>query len=150
MQTLEEKVNWLIDRTQISELLYSFARALDTRDFDAYVRNYAEDGFIDLPQPAAGPDARLKIPRAEMSARVPQSFRSYSATHHISSNHQIRIDGDSAASRSYLQAVHVRTPRDHWGAGGWYDCTYRRTPEGWRFVQVRLTALWVSGNVEAL
>lgn len=151
MRSLEEKVDWLIDRAQIGDLLFSFARALDTRDFAAYVGNYAEDGHIDLPQPAGGPDARLRIARDEMLARVPKSFLNYSATHHLSANHQITIEGDHATSRSYVVAVHVRqTPIDHWQAGGWYDCVYRRTPEGWKFVDVKLTAVYLGGNPDAL
>jgi len=50
-------------------------------------------------------------------------------------------------SRSYLQAIHVGTkPTDHWGEGGWYDCTYKRTPEGWKFHRVKLTAVWLTGD----
>lgn len=150
MNTLEEKVAWLVDRAHISDLLFSFARALDTKDFAGYAANYVEDGVIDLPQPGGPPGARLRIGRSEMTTRVPQSFRSYTATHHISTNHQIRVDGDSATSRSYMQAIHVRSLRDHWGAGGWYDCAYRRTPEGWKFAEVKLTAVWLDGNTEAL
>jgi 3-phenylpropionate/cinnamic acid dioxygenase small subunit len=151
MQSIEEKVAWLVDRALISELLYGFARALDTKDFSAYVQNYAEDGFIDLPQPAGPPGSRLRISRDEMITRVPQSFKPYSASHHISTNHQIAIDGDTANSRSYLLAAHVRSrPDDHWDVGGWYDCSYRRTAQGWRFVQVKLTAVWISGSAESL
>ena len=151
MHTLDEKVNWLVDRAEISDLLVSFARALDTRDFAAYVANYAADGCIDLPQPAGGPNARLRIARDEMLMRVPQSFLSYTATHHLSANHQITIEGDRATSRSYVVAVHVRkTPHDHWDAGGWYDCVYGRTSEGWKFVEVKLTAVYLDGSPEAL
>ena len=79
---------------------------------------------------------------------VPKSLGHYTATHHISSNHQITIDGDNAHSRSYLQGVHVGPkPAEHWTAGGWYDCRYVRTSEGWKFARVRLTCVWLSGDV---
>ena len=88
-----------MDRAQLSELLFRFARALDTKDFDAYVDLYVE------------------------------------------------VTGNRASSRSYLQAVHVGSNlREHWSAGGWYDCEYRRTESGWKFVRVRLTAVWLSGE----
>jgi hypothetical protein len=149
--SVEQQVQWLVDRALISELLYSFARSLDTKDFASYAGNYAEDGILELPQPPstagnAEGGGRLTIRRDEMLTKVPRSLATYSATHHISSNHQISIDGDAATSRSYLQAVHVGvTPFDHWDAGGWYDCSYRRTAAGWKFVTVRLTAVWVTG-----
>jgi hypothetical protein len=64
-----------------------------------------------------------------------------------STNHQITVTGDTAVSRSYLHAVHVReSPFDHWDAGGWYDCSYARTPEGWKFTRVRLTVVWLAGD----
>jgi ketosteroid isomerase-like protein len=140
---IEQQVQWLVDRALISDLLYSFARALDTRDFATYVDNYAPDGVVELPG--------FSMQRSEMLERVPRSLARYSATHHISSNHQITIAGDTAESRSYLQAVHVgATQTEHWDAGGWYDCTYRRTPEGWKFVRVKLTAVWRNGDAGSL
>jgi uncharacterized protein YceH (UPF0502 family) len=143
IESLQQQVRWLVDRAEISELLHSFARALDTRDFAAYAANYAEDGHIELPT--------FSMSRAEMLDKVPKSLARYSATHHMSCNHQITVTGDTAASRSYLQAVHVgATPTEHWDAGGWYDCLYRRTVDGWKFVHVKLTAVWRNGDATTL
>jgi len=150
--SLSDKVQWLVDRVLISELLFSFARALDTKDVDAYVNNYAKDGVLELPDPASTTGEVLIIPRNRMSEFVRKGIvTTYSATHHISANHQITIAGDTAMSHSYLQAVHVgATPMEHWDAGGWYDCNYIRTPEGWRFTHVRLTAVWMTGTPGAI
>ncbi len=145
---LEVKVQWLLDRTSISELLYSFAHSLDTGDVEQYANNYAEGGVLELPDPTSASGATLIIPRDRMTDFVRKGLLArYRATHHISTNHQIGITGDTAVSRSYLQAVHVgETPFDHWDAGGWYDCTYVRTTEGWRFASVRLTPVWLTGK----
>lgn len=141
---LERQVQWLVDRAQISERLYAFARALDSRDWDAYVEGYAEGGVLDLPDPMGG--GRLVVPREGLREFV-QGLGRYAATHHLSANHQIEIDGDRAKSRSYLQAVHVRErPDDHWTGGGWYDCEYERTVAGWKFTQVRLSIAWLDGR----
>ena len=129
----------------ISDLLVRFASALDTRDFAGYAALYTHDGILELPDPKASCHFTLRQP--ELAEAVPKSLGRYSATHHLSCNHQIDIDGDRAKSRSYLQAVHVGIgPRDHWSAGGWYDCEYRREPDGWRFTRVRLTAVWLDGE----
>lgn len=115
---LESKVQWLMDRTAISELLFSFARALDTRDYATYVDNYADGGVLELPDPVK-PGATIVLRKEQMLEAVPKSLGRYRATHHLSANHQIRVDGDRASSVSYLQAVHVReVPTDHWSAGG--------------------------------
>jgi hypothetical protein len=148
VDTLSEKVQWLVDRALISELLFSFAQALDTKDVDTYINNYAEGGSLELPDPTSTTGETLVVSRERMKEFVGNGIvKVYAATHHISTNHQINIMGDIATSRSYLQAVHVRdTPSDHWDAGGWYDCKYIKTPNGWKFTHVKLTALWMTGN----
>jgi hypothetical protein len=145
--TLSEKVQWLMDRALISELLFSFAHALDTKDVEGYVSNFAEGGVLELPDPTSSAGEVLIIPRNRLADFVRKGIVSaYSATHHISANHQITITGNIAMSRSYLQAVHVGvTPLDHWDAGGWYDCNYIRTQDGWKFTHVKLTAIWLTG-----
>jgi hypothetical protein len=143
-----ENVQWLVDRAMISELLFSFAYTLDTKDVAGYVNNYAEGGILELPDPTSTTGAYIVIHRNEMDDLISKGIvTAYSATHHISANHQIILTEDTAVSRSYLQAVHVgATPFDHWDAGGWYDCKYIRTPGGWKFTHVKLTAVWLTGK----
>jgi hypothetical protein len=145
---VEAKLQWLVDRAQISDLLYSFASALDNKNWKRYADNYAEDGYIELPDPQSTDGASFILQKNRMLELVPISLGRYSATHHISTNHQITIQGDQADSRSYLQAVHVGPkPAEHWTAGGWYDCHYVRTPQGWKFARVKLTCVWLTGDV---
>ncbi len=145
---MAEQIQWLVDRAHISDLLYSFARALDTKDAAAYVANYAEGGVLELPDPTSSTGAMVIVPRERLLEFVQKGLaEAYRGTHHMSTNHQITIEGDTARSRSYLQAVHIReTPFDHWDAGGWYDCEYVRTPAGWKFTRVTLTSVWMSGR----
>ena len=74
---------------------------------------------------------------------VSRDLGRFHATHHISANHSIEIDGDTASSRSYVLAMHVVDPDDQasqWLGGGWYDNEYRRTADGWRLTRVRIDA----------
>ncbi|NAZ84235.1 hypothetical protein GTR02_20740 [Kineococcus sp. R8] len=78
----------------------------------------------------------------------PNGLARYSATWHLSSNHATTIDGDTATSRSYLIGVH-RFEEDkhrHADGAGWYDCTLRRTLEGWRFATVLFHEDWTAGE----
>jgi hypothetical protein len=34
----------------------------------------------------------------------------------------------------------------HADGAGWYDCTLRRTPQGWRFVTVAIREVWNAGE----
>lgn len=146
---LEQRVQWLVDRAAISDLLCSFARALDTRDWATYAANYAEDGVLELPDPQGG--APIVLRSGELRDAVPRSLGRYRATQHLSCNHQIEIDGERARSRSYLLAMHVgHGPREQWSAGGWYDCEYIRTDAGWKFRRVGLSVVWLDGEPGAI
>jgi SnoaL-like domain len=148
---LELKVQWLVDRAQISDLLYSFAAALDTKNWRAYADNYMDGGYIELPDPESKDGGTFILNKEKMLESVPKSLERYSATHHISSNHQITIDGEGATARSYLQAVHVSgDPHEHWTAGGWYDSWFRRKRSGWKFAKVKLTPVWLAGSIKAI
>ena len=144
----EATVAWLADRARISDLLYSFASSLDTQNWREYIDNYADGGFVELPDPTSCTSATFTLHKEQMLELLPKSLGRYRGTHHISTNHQIILAGDEATSRSYLQAVHITgAPTDHWTAGGWYDCRYRRTSTGWKFTSVKLHSVWISGQV---
>ena len=81
LETSEEKLQWLIDRTQISELLFSFASALDNKNWQAYVDNYADEGCIELPDPKSDSGATFILRKPDMLQTVPRSLGRYGATH---------------------------------------------------------------------
>ncbi|MGQ0719175.1 MAG: nuclear transport factor 2 family protein [Pseudonocardiales bacterium] len=132
----ERRLADLLDRQDISALLVRFARCLDTKDFTGYADCYAPEGVLQLP--GGGHEGR-----AGMADYVERDLGGYVATHHVSANHEIEIDDDTARARSSLHATHVRsTEDDFWSVGGWYDTTLRRTPEGWRFTRVSINPVW--------
>jgi hypothetical protein len=137
---LAGRVQWLVDRALISDLLIDFARRVDSQDQEGYAANFAEDGVLELP---------FGVFNGREAIRGMPGPRRPMGTHHLSTNHMVEIEGDEARSRSYLQATHiadVAQPDRNWKAGGWYDCSYRRTPEGWKFTHVKLSVLWAGGD----
>ncbi|MFC8371276.1 MULTISPECIES: nuclear transport factor 2 family protein [unclassified Streptomyces] len=138
-----EQLQWLVDRAAISDLLIDFARALDDKDWEGYAANYAEDGVL-----AIAPGIS-HTGRAGMAEFVAGSLGRYAGTHHLSTNHAVTVDGDTATTRSYLVAAHVLDADDpyrHADGAGWYRCRLRRTPEGWRFAHVTLEIRYLSGE----
>jgi uncharacterized protein (TIGR02246 family) len=138
-----DQLKWLVDRAEISELVHEFARALDEQDWSGYADCYAEDGVL-----AIAPTIS-HTGRAGMAEFVAGSLGRYAGTHHLSSNHSIRIDGDRARCRAYLVAVHVLAaddPSRHADGAGWYDFQLVRTIEGWKVARVQLTVRYVSGE----
>ena len=139
---LASQVQWLVDRALISDLLVEFARSLDEKDWDTHVALYLPDGVF-----MVGDVMRLEGHEQLIRTASPQALGQYAGTWHGSSNHAITIDGDTATTRSYLIGVHILgdDPAGHADGGGWYDCTLRRTPEGWRFATVRVNEVWRAG-----
>lgn len=138
--SLENQVQWLVDRAQISELLFEFADCLDTRRFGDYAELWAEDGVMVLPGGFV-----IKKDKIEAGA---SHLGNFEITHHLSANHRIKIDGDSASSTSYLVCYHDVTTvstGNEWIVLGVYTCEYVRLPEGWRFKSVELAYKWHTG-----
>ena len=135
----EDKVRWLVDRAEIAELLVEYARCIDRRDWAGLQATYAEDGIMDHGAVAVGRD---RVP--ELSESILKGVAG--SHHHVGSPH-VEIDGDTATTHSHYLATHI----DEQGGvirhgGGWYDCTLRRTPQGWRFSRVKATSGWREGR----
>jgi ketosteroid isomerase-like protein len=131
----------LVDRAAIADLLLEFARRLDAGEWEQYAATFASDAVFELPWSE-------RHGRAEIAAAAEADLAHFAAVMHYSTNQVIEIDGDSARSRSYLIGIHVpdaSDPGTHADAGGWYDCEYRRTEDGWRFTHVRVTVAWRGG-----
>jgi ketosteroid isomerase-like protein len=137
------QLQWLVDRAQISDLLVEFARTLDERDWDAHIALYVPEGVFMVED-----GFRLEGHAELRRTGTADGLARYPGTWHLSANHAISIDGDTARTRSYLLGVHMLDEDTfrHADGAGWYDCTLRRTADGWRFVTVRVHEVWHAGE----
>lgn len=140
--TAEARLQKLLDKQEIGELLFAFTGALDDKDWTAYGETFVPDGtFTIMGQTRHGREA--------ITAGPARDLERYARLQHFSANHRIRVDGDEAQATHYLIGVHVpdgAQPAQHADIGGRYDCRCVRTPEGWRFADVVLTVLWTAGG----
>lgn len=137
--SLEQQVRWLVERTAIAELLARYARCIDSRDWAGLQETYAEDGVMEHGGVSVGRDG---VP--DLSEQI---LAGIASSHHLVGDPSVEIDGDTARTHSHYFATHVLEG----GAikrqgGGWYDCTLRRTEQGWRFTRVTATSAWRSGD----
>ena len=139
MEQLEQQVRRLADRTEIAELLARYAHCIDARDWAGLQDTYAEDGVMEHGGTGVGRD---RVP--ELSERI---LTGVATSHHVVDDPSIEIEGDTARTRSHYFATHVAEDgaiiRQ---AGGWYDCTLRRTDRGWRFTRVTARTGWRTGE----
>jgi ketosteroid isomerase-like protein len=143
------RLRWLTDRAEIEDLVFAFARSIDTKDWPRYASLFTEDGVLVMPW--TGEFAGV-TGRDHLAKFAEDGLDRFVRTQHIMTNPEITVDGDSAQSTHYLHSSHVRSedPEDHWDVGGWYHADYARTPEGWRFTRVALDAVWQSGGAGEL
>ena len=132
--TLQE----LVDRAEIAELLVTYARCIDRRDWAGLQDCYTDDGVMQ--------HGEVSVPREAVPELSERILAGCSGSHHHVGSPSIAIDGDIARTHSHYLATHISegTTVLRQG-GGWYDCDVRRTADGWRFTRVRSTTAWRSG-----
>ena len=129
----------LLDRAEIGELMVAYARCIDRRDWPGMQRCYAEDGVMDHGAVAVGRD---QVP--VLSEKI---LTGVASSHHVVDSPAITVEGDQAELHCHYLATHVAEDgRIIRQAGGFYDCTLRRTAEGWRFARVKATSAWRQGE----
>jgi hypothetical protein len=72
---------------------------------------------------------------------------------HIVATHQVEIDGDTATSRCYLHAQHIRRDAEggpHYIVAGRYEDDFVRTADGWRIKHRDLIVMWTEGNLKTV
>jgi hypothetical protein len=135
------------DRADIIELFSLYADIADTKSFDELPRRVHADPFTMNFESVTGmPPMQVALNDYVMALR--SSFDAFIATHHSITGHVISIDGDHAIARAHVRAEHwlpaegVEDGTNCWLVVGFYDNEAVRTPDGWRFSKVELTAAY--------
>jgi SnoaL-like domain len=130
------------DRQAIIDVTIDYCWTLDTKDFDHLVEIFhpGATAFLGTERPN----------RDSIIEKIRGSLLPLDATQHLVANHQVRVDGDTASCRCYLQAQHVRTATEggvNYIIGGRYEDDLVRTPQGWRIMRRVLHRDWTEGNL---
>lgn len=130
MSDLEARLRRLEDVEAIRNLDAAYCRLVDTGDWPGLVALFTADGTFDGLAVVTGSADLL----AFFSGLADSGMRFW---HHVS-NHEIAVDGDTAAVRSVLWQPCVVDDVPHVAAGRYSDRVVR-TAEGWRYAvkQVR-------------
>jgi len=136
----------LSDHQQIVNITHDYCWALDGRQ-------WGDLDNVFLPNATAQLGHHSCKDRDEIKAVVDRALSKLDASQHIVATHQITIDADTATSRCYLHAQHVRHAAEggpHFIVAGTYSDTLTRTPDGWRIAHRDLTIIWREGNVRVV
>jgi hypothetical protein len=120
------------DRLEIVELLHRYALAIDLGDWGLLRSLFTEDARADygsVGQYAAG-DAEVRGADA-IVAWLRAALAPFPDVLHFMSNHIVDLQGDRAATLSYMHVLHMEM-------GGIYRCEAVRTPRGWKLARLAL------------
>ena len=125
MLSLEE----ISDRFEIQQLLIDYSTAIDTRQFDDLDRVFTPDAYIDY-RAMGGIDGRFP----EVKTWLAQVLPNFPVYAHMLGNFDVRIDGDTASSRTicFNPMVLGGEQNQILYCGLWYEDEFIRTAEGWR------------------
>jgi hypothetical protein len=130
------------DRTAIIDQTIAYCWAIDERNWTALHHIFLSGATAELGNGTEnGIDAIV--------ARISGVLNPLDSSQHLVSNHQVAVNGDTATSRCYLQAQHVRRSAQNgrnYLVAGRYEDSWARTPQGWRISHRRLVVMWTDGN----
>lgn len=123
----------LLDRQQITQLIYEYCRTLDEMDLDGLVGLFTTDCVVDY-----GPEPRLHSAGAAALREDLTRMWRWARTSHHSSNVQVEfVDDDTATACSYVLAWHEAQDGTTATMMGQYHDRLVRTADGWRIAHRR-------------
>lgn len=133
------------DHLEITQLLYRYARAIDTRELDGLDQVFTPDAEIHYD--FFGGVKRLY---ADMKPWLREALRIHRATQHCMTNALVELEGDAARATTYLHVAHVQQlktgGRSYVVQHGTYHDRLVRTPAGWRIRSRRLENVHIEGR----
>ena len=133
-----DRIQGLIDRSDVADLLGSYARSVDTKDWTLFRSTFADDAKVDYTAAygiAGSPDEITDwISKLMTDEFVPDTM-------HGLTNVTVAVHGDTAEASAYY--INPDVMSDGEGGryllfnGGRYFTTCARTPEGWKFTDFR-------------
>lgn len=129
----------LVDRAEITDVLYRYASATDSFDYDGGLRSVLADDIVAQygnAEPIHGVDAVIDF------------FNEFTAgctmQHHFLSVYHVDVDGDEAKALVYHTSHQLfdRAPGIVHVLVGRYRNQLRRTPDGWKISKLVLELCW--------
>ncbi len=139
-------VQQLLDRQEVTDLVYRLGECLDEARFDELRSLFVEDATARTPGGfAEGRDALV--------AQARRNHRPLDRIQHVTTNLLIDLNGDRGTVRANL-VVHFAPPPDGpavappvlFTLGEVYHLAVTRTSEGWRFTSVETDPVWMAGS----
>lgn len=132
---MSSSVAELADRLAIQDVLVQYATSCDARDMDAYGDCFLTDALV------TGFGAGNFEGRQAWVDYVTGALKRFAGTQHFIGNQVVKLNGDTATMRTYVQATHVPIDKPKTTMtlfATYYDELVRDTDGKWRIKLHRL------------
>jgi uncharacterized protein (TIGR02246 family) len=149
-ETYGTRITDLVNRSEIADVLNSYFRALDAKNFDAlqFAALLTADAKMTRPNGMSltGPE--------EIRASHAQSFTRFESSQHLLTTPEVTLDGGTATVRANLVAMHMwegsktnaNNVDNFFVAGGVIDATLIQIDGRWKISQLSNTVRWRAGG----
>ncbi|BBY43212.1 nuclear transport factor 2 family protein [Mycolicibacterium celeriflavum] len=126
------------DEAEIAALLYRYARAVDTKDWELYRSVFTDDAVIDYSSAGA-----VVGSRDEVVDWFSANFGVIQWSMHYITNIEAEIHGDAAKVRAmFYNPMQLPGTTEPSSCGGYYHHELVRTSDGWRSRNLREENVW--------
>ena len=142
MNDVDGKVQELLDKESIRELVHLYCRAADRHDTELMRTLYHEDAFDDH-------GSFFKGKAMDFIDMLPEIQKSMGILHHNVTTHNIKLDGLMAQGETYIIAFHqVLSDEGNFDVliGGRYFDEYEKRDDVWKFSSRAVDADWAYVN----
>jgi ketosteroid isomerase-like protein len=126
--------------SEIAALCVRFASEVDKRNWAAVADCFTPDGTLETVLPPAVMHGRAEIEQSLRASAVPGL-----SAQHLVANHSYELKGEGATGHTSFTMFRWEsgeTPPPAVPYGGVYNDVLRRTDNGWRIAERRITILW--------
>jgi hypothetical protein len=142
MSEVDSKIQGILDKESIRELVCTYCRAADRHDNELMRSLYHEDAYDDH-------GSFFKGKAMEFLDLLPEIQKSMGILHHNVTTHNIKLSGAKAEGETYIIAFHqVLTEEGNYDVliGGRYFDEYEKRNDVWKFSSRAVDADWVYVN----
>jgi hypothetical protein len=144
--TDQQKIQLVLDRAEISEVIYRYAIGADRRDAAMFASVFTDQMSAHIRGGSFGEGRKRTLANSQFGEDVARALSRFPVTQHSFNVYKIDIKDDQAQTVVYMQARHfiaesegIRPP---WDMGGYYEHHLVRTPSGWKVRDYTLNITW--------
>jgi hypothetical protein len=144
-----DAVRLLMDEREVRSLVEQLFILTDLKAWDA-ARALFVDGEIEVDMSSLVGGGPVRMTSAQLFAGFAAGLHAEKASHHMTTNYQISIDGERGTVEAHGYAWNhlpgTTGGSDLWETWGTYRLTFRRTLAGWRIADFQYVAKYNRGN----